>query len=179
MKDSKIIIDYCLPDNEEDAIELIRRGLENIKNDDLAKEKIAEVILDDDPDRIGIDVSEAVHVVWIKKEDFLEIAERIKKESDKNERKDITDDEKPTFTIPRKRKELNTVRIIRKDDEQDEKVEKSLAEIQEEVIKIKEKLDNDPEFRRRVLELGEQYRKEHATLSPEDLNKLIGGGDKK
>ena len=86
MKDSKIIVEYCLPDNEEDAIELIRRGLENIKNDDLAKEKIAEVILDDDPDRIGIDVSEAVHVVWIKKEDFLEIAERIKKESEKNDR---------------------------------------------------------------------------------------------
>jgi len=69
--------------------------------------------------------------------------------------------------------------LTEKDDEQDEKVEKSLAEIQEELIKIKEKLDNDPEFRRRVIELEEQYRKEHATLSSEDLDKLIGGGDKK
>jgi len=75
--DNKIIVDYCLPDNEEDAIELIQRGLENIKNDDLAKEKIVEIITDDDPDRIGIDVSEAVHVVWIRKEDFLKIAEMI------------------------------------------------------------------------------------------------------
>jgi len=80
MKDSKIIIDYCLPENEEKAIELIQRGLENIKNDDLAKEKIAEVITGEDPDRIGIEISEAVHCIWIKKEDFLEIAERIKKE---------------------------------------------------------------------------------------------------
>ena len=69
--------------------------------------------------------------------------------------------------------------LTEKDDEQDEKVEKSLAEIQEEVINIKKMLDSDPEFRQRVLELGEQYRKEHATLSPEDLNKLIGRGDKK
>jgi len=82
-EDNKIIVDYCLPDNEEDAIELIQRGLENIKNDDLAKEKIVEVITDDDPDRIGIDVSEAVHVVWIRKEDFLKIAEMIKKEGEK------------------------------------------------------------------------------------------------
>ena len=80
MKDSKIIIDYCLPENEEKAIELIQRGLENIKNDDLAKEKIAEVITGEDPDRVGIEISEAVHVVWIKKEDFLKIAEMIKKE---------------------------------------------------------------------------------------------------
>jgi len=80
MKDSKIIIDYCLPDDEEKAIELIQRGLENIKNNDLAKEKIAEVILGDDPDRIGIEVSEAVHCIWIKKEDFLEIVKMIKKE---------------------------------------------------------------------------------------------------
>jgi len=69
--------------------------------------------------------------------------------------------------------------LTEKDDEQHEKAEKSLAEIQEELIKIKEKLDNDPEFRQRVLELGEQYRKKHATLSPEDLNKLIGGGEQK
>ena len=82
MKDIKIITDYCLPDNEEDAIELIQRGLENIKNDDLAKEKIMEVITDDDPDRIGIDVSEAVHVVWIRKEDFLKIAEMIKEQNE-------------------------------------------------------------------------------------------------
>ncbi|MCD6261608.1 MAG: hypothetical protein J7J52_01115 [Deltaproteobacteria bacterium] len=80
MKDSKIIIDYCLPENEEKAIELIQRGLENIKNDGLAKEKIAEVITGEDPDRVGIEISEAVHVVWIKKEDFLKIAEMIKKE---------------------------------------------------------------------------------------------------
>jgi len=78
MKDSKIIIEYCLSDDEEKAIELIQRGLENIKNNDLAKEKIAEVILDDDPDRIGIEVSEAVHCIWIDKKDFLKIAERIK-----------------------------------------------------------------------------------------------------
>ena len=82
MKDIKIITDYCLLDNEEDAIELIQRGLENIKNDDLAKEKIMEVITDDDPDRIGIDVSEAVHVVWIRKEDFLKIAEMIKEQNE-------------------------------------------------------------------------------------------------
>jgi len=179
MKDSKIIIDYCLPENEEDAIELIRRGLENIKNDDLAKEKIAEVMLDDDPDRVGIEISEAVHCIWIDKKDFLKIAEMIKKESEKNERKDITDDEKPTFAIPRKRKELNTVRIIRKDDEQDEKVEKSLTELQEELINIKKTLDSDPEFRQRVLELGRKYQKKHSKLSSEDLNKLIGRGDKK
>jgi len=80
MKNSKIIIEYCLSDDEEKAIELIQRGLENIKNVDLAKEKIAEVILDDDSDRIGIEVSEAVHCIWIKKEDFLKITERIKKE---------------------------------------------------------------------------------------------------
>jgi len=57
----------------------------------------------------------------------------------------------------------------------DEKTEKSLVEIQEELIKIKEKLDNDPEFRQRVLELGEQYQKRYSILTAEDLNELIGG----
>ncbi|HHE04719.1 MAG TPA: hypothetical protein ENL19_01495 [candidate division WOR-3 bacterium] len=80
MEDIKIIMDYCLPEHEEDAIAIIQRGLENIKNDDLAKEKIAEVILDDDPDRVGIEISEAVHCIWINKKDFLKIAEMIKKE---------------------------------------------------------------------------------------------------
>ena len=80
MKDIKIIMEYCLPDDERKAIEIIQRGLKNIKKDDLAKEKIAEVILDDDPDRVGIEISEAVHCIWIKKKDFLKIAEMIKKE---------------------------------------------------------------------------------------------------
>jgi len=83
MSEKKIIVDYCLPDHEEDAIELIQRGLENIKNNDLAKEKIAEIVLDEDPDRVGIDISEAVHCIWIDKKDFLEIAEMIKKREEK------------------------------------------------------------------------------------------------
>jgi len=57
---------------------------------------------------------------------------------------------------------------------QDKKVEKSLAEIQEELINIKKTLDSDPEFRRRVLELGRKYQKKHSKLSSEDLKKLIG-----
>ena len=61
--------------------------------------------------------------------------------------------------------------------EQGEKVEKSLAEIQEELINIKEELDSDPEFRRRVVELAEQYQKRHSILTPEDLNKLVGRGE--
>jgi len=67
--------------------------------------------------------------------------------------------------------------LTEKDDEQDEKVEKSLAEIQEELINIKKTLDSDPEFRRRVLELGEKYRKRHSTLSSKDLKKLIDGSE--
>jgi len=51
--------------------------------------------------------------------------------------------------------------LTEKDDEQDEKVEKSLAEI----------------HRRRVLELGEKYRKRHSTLSSKDLKKLIDGSE--
>jgi len=82
MKDSKIIIDYCLPENEEKAIELIQRGLENIKNDDLAKEKIAEVITGEDPDRIGIEISEAVHCIWII---FWRLQKELKRRSSENE----------------------------------------------------------------------------------------------
>jgi len=67
--------------------------------------------------------------------------------------------------------------LTEKDDEQDEKPEKSLAELQEELIKIKEELDSDPEFRQRVLELGEQYQKKYSTLTAEDLNKLIDRGE--
>jgi len=63
--------------------------------------------------------------------------------------------------------------------EQGEKVEKSLAEIQEELITIKEELDSDPEFRRRVVELAEQYQKRHSILTAEDLNKLIDRGEHK
>jgi len=60
--------------------------------------------------------------------------------------------------------------------EQGEKAEKSLAEIQEELINIKKTLDSDPEFRQRVLELGEKYQKKYSKLSSEDLKKLIGRG---
>ena len=67
--------------------------------------------------------------------------------------------------------------LTEKGDEQDEKPEKSLAELQEELIKIKEKLDSDHEFRQRVLELGRKYQKKHSKLSSEDLNKLIGRGE--
>ena len=63
--------------------------------------------------------------------------------------------------------------------EQDEKVEKSLAEIQEELINIKKTLDSDPEFRQRVLELGRKYQKKHSILTAEDLKKLVGMGEQK
>jgi len=77
--DNMIILGYCLPDDEKNAIEIIQRGLENIKNDTLSSDKVAEVIIDEDNDsRIGIEIYEAVHCIWIDKKDFLEIAERIK-----------------------------------------------------------------------------------------------------
>jgi len=67
-----------------------------------------------------------------------------------------------TFSIEKREKEL--IRIMES---------KSLAEIQEELIKIKEKLDNDPEFRQRVVELAEQYQKKHSILTAEDLYCII------
>jgi len=62
--------------------------------------------------------------------------------------------------------------------EQDEKVEKSITELREELINIKKTLDSDPEFRQRVLGLEKKYRKRHSTLSSKDFKKLIGQNER-
>ena len=79
----KIIIDYCLPDDKQEAISLMQRGLENIKNEDLAKEKISTIVTDEYDDKVGIEVSEAVHYIWIKKEDWIRIAKILEGENEK------------------------------------------------------------------------------------------------
>ena len=72
-----------------------------VKQDGIVEEAIYGI--DDDWVRAGIDRAIELAI------DFT-----LKEVEQENEHKD-TDDEKPTFAIPRKRKELDTVRITRKE----------------------------------------------------------------